>query len=115
MMVGRELGDLYGKREIDKGEAILEVTDVATLDGALKATSLSVRRGEILGVAGLVGSGKAELGMALGGAIPCTGEVLVNGRSVPMGDPRATLAGGIGFVPDDRKRMALLPTRSVGE
>ena len=42
-------------------------------------------------------------------------QVVVNGRDVDLGDPRSTLAGGIGFVPDDRKRMALLPTRSVGE
>ena len=115
MMVGRELGDYYGKRQLDKGEAILEVTDVATQNGALRPTSLRVHRGEILGVAGLVGSGKAELGMALGGAIPCTGSVRVNGKDVAMGDPRSTLSGGIGFVPDDRKRSALLPTRSVSE
>ena len=88
---------------------------VATQNGALRPTSLRVHRGEILGVAGLVGSGKAELGMALGGAIPCTGSVRVNGKEVAMGDPRSTLSGGIGFVPDDRKRSALLPTRSVSE
>jgi ABC-type sugar transport system ATPase subunit len=115
MMVGRELGDLYGKREIEKGEVVLEVTDVATHNGALHPTSLQVRRGEILGVAGLVGSGKAELGMALGGAIPCTGRVRVVDEEVALGDPRSTLSGGIGFVPDDRKRSALLPTRSVSE
>jgi ABC-type sugar transport system ATPase subunit len=115
MMVGRELGDYYGKRELEKGEAILEVTDIATQNGALRPTSLRVHRGEILGVAGLVGSGKAELGMALGGAIPCTGAVRVNGKDVAMGDPRSTLSGGIGFVPDDRKRSAVLPTRSVSE
>jgi ABC-type sugar transport system ATPase subunit len=115
MMVGRELGDLYGKRAVDKGEAVLDVTDLATPNGALRPTSLRVRRGEILGVAGLVGSGKAELGMALGGAIPCTGSVRVGGREVALGDPRSTLGGGIGFVPDDRKRAALLPTRSVAE
>jgi ABC-type sugar transport system ATPase subunit len=115
MMVGRELGDYYGKRRIERGEAVLEVDGIASLDGALKPTSLRVHRGEILGIAGLVGSGKAELGKALAGAIPCTGEVRVNGKPVSMGDPRSTLTGGIGFVPDDRKREALLPTRSVGE
>jgi ABC-type sugar transport system ATPase subunit len=115
MMVGRELGDYYGKRDIEPGDVVLEVRDLASLDGRLLPTSLTVRRGEIVGVAGLVGSGKAELGMALGGAIPCTGTVEVNGRVVQMGDPRSTLAAGIGFVPDDRKRLALLPTRSVGE
>jgi ABC-type sugar transport system ATPase subunit len=115
MMVGRELGDYYGKRAIDHGDHVVDIRGVASLDGVLKPTSLQVRRGEIVGVAGLVGSGKAELGLALGGAIPCAGSVIVNGREVPLGDPRTTVAGGIGFVPDDRKRQALLPTRSVGE
>ena len=101
MMVGRELGDYYGKRQLDKGEAILEVTDVATQNGALRPTSLRVHRGEILGVAGLVGSGKAELGMALGGAIPCTGSVRVNGKDVAMGDPRV----------DAQRRDRLRPRR----
>ncbi len=116
MMVGRELGDYYGKRRIARGEEIVSVRELASQDGALRSTSLTVCRGEILGVAGLVGSGKAELGLALGGAIKCaSGEVSVGGKSISLGDPRRTLAGGIGFVPDDRKRSALLPTRSVAE
>jgi len=73
MMVGRELGDYYGKRRIAHGECIMEVKDLASEDGVLRKTSLSVNRGEILGVAGLVGSGKAELGLALGGAVPVPG------------------------------------------
>lgn len=115
MMVGRELGDYYGKREIEQGETIIEVSGLESLDGVLAKTSFQVRRGEILGVAGLVGSGKAELGLALGGAVACRGSVKVAGRPVTLGDPRQAVLGGIGFVPDDRKRSALLPTRSVTE
>lgn len=115
MMVGRELGDYYGKREIAHGDCVMEVRELASDDGVLRPTSLQVKRGEILGVAGLVGSGKAELGLALGGAMSCSGSVSVKGKQVTLGDPRKTLAGGIGFVPDDRKRSALLPTRSVAE
>jgi ABC-type sugar transport system ATPase subunit len=115
LMVGRELGDYFGKRRIAKGEVVLELDRLASADGRLKPTSLRLHRGEILGIAGLVGSGKAELGQALGGAIPSTGTVKVAGRVVSTADPRAALAGGIGFVPDDRKRAALLPTRSVAE
>ncbi|HEY4277990.1 MAG TPA: sugar ABC transporter ATP-binding protein [Conexibacter sp.] len=115
LMVGRELGDYYGKRKIDRGEVVLELDGVCTADGKLKPTSFQLRRGEILGVAGLVGSGKGELAQALGGAIQSSGRVRVNGRVVSLRDPRTTLAGGIGFVPDDRKRAALLPTRSVAE
>ena len=115
LMVGRELGDYYGKRKIARGEVVLEVEGLASHDGRLKPTSLTLHRGEILGIAGLVGSGKGELAQALGGAIPSRGRVRVAGREVSVRDPRAALAGGIGFVPDDRKRAALLPTRSVAE
>ena len=66
-------------------------------------------------MSGLVGSGKAELGLALGGAIPSMGSVRVLGRPANISQPRSALASGIGFVPDDRKRAALLPTRSVAE
>ena len=112
-MVGRPLRDYYAKRQIRIGGVALEAIDLRSDDGRLRPTSLCVREGEILGVAGLVGSGKAELGLALGGAIPCSGTVRVAGKSVTLGDPRSSLSGGIGFVPDDRKRAALLPTRSV--
>ncbi len=115
LMVGRELGDYYRKRTIEPGETVLEVEGLHTRDDRLKPTTLSVRRGEIVGVAGLVGSGKAELGLALAGAIPSDGSVRVVGRPADISRPRSALASGIGFVPDDRKRAALLPTRSVAE
>ncbi|TDO37365.1 sugar ABC transporter ATP-binding protein [Paractinoplanes brasiliensis] len=113
MMVGRELNDYYGSRDCVPGDVVLRVRDLASADGALAPTSFEVRSGEIVGVAGLVGSGKAQLGMALGGAIAATGDVRVNGAPVALGDPRKALGAGIGLVPDDRKRAALLPTRSV--
>jgi ABC-type sugar transport system ATPase subunit len=115
LMVGRELGDYYGKRRIHPGETVMEVDRLRSRDGRLKATTFSARRGEIIGVAGLVGSGKAELGLALGGAIPSDGSVRILGRPADISQPRTALASGIGFVPDDRKRAGLLPTRSVGE
>jgi ABC-type sugar transport system ATPase subunit len=115
LMVGRELGDYYGKRRIEPGETVMQVEGLRSRDGRLKATTLSARRGEIIGVAGLVGSGKAELGLALGGAIPSYGSVRILGRPADISQPRTALASGIGFVPDDRKRAGLLPTRSVAE
>jgi ABC-type sugar transport system ATPase subunit len=114
-MGGRELGDYYGKRRIEPGETVMQVEGLRSRDGRLKATTLSARRGEIIGVAGLVGSGKAELGLALGGAIPSYGSVRILGRPADISQPRTALASGIGFVPDDRKRAGLLPTRSVAE
>jgi ABC-type sugar transport system ATPase subunit len=115
MMVGRELDDYYNKRAVAQGECVLEVEGLHSHDGVLRPTSLRVNRGEIVGVAGLVGSGKAELGLALGGAVACEGRVAVAGKPVSLGDPRKAIAGGVGFVPDDRKRSALLPNRSVSE
>ncbi len=115
LMVGRELGDYYGKRRIEPGETVMQVERLRSRDGRLKATTLSARRGEIIGVAGLAGSGKAELGLALGGAIPSHGSVRILGRPADVSQPRTALASGIGFVPDDRTRAGLLPTRSVAE
>jgi ABC-type sugar transport system ATPase subunit len=115
LMVGRDVGDYYRKRTIEPGETVLEVDGLRSRDGRLAPTTLSVRRGEIIGVAGLAGSGKAELGLALGGAIASEGSVRVRGRPADLSHPRSALASGIGFVPDDRKRAALLPTRSVAE
>ena len=115
LMVGRELGDYYGKRPVPIGDVVMTVTDLATADGALAPTSLTLRRGEIVGVAGLVGSGKAEFGQALGGAVEATGAVEVAGARIRLGNPATARRRGIGFVPDDRKKSALLLNRSVSE
>ena len=115
MMVGRELDDYYNKREVKQGDCVLELDGLASEDGVLRPTSLKVNRGEIVGVAGLVGSGKAELGLVLGGAVRSQGTVKVDGKEVKLGDPRRAIASGIGFVPDDRKRSAILHNRSVAE
>lgn len=115
LMVGRDLDDYFGTRDVTPDAVALKVTDLHTLDGALLPTSFEVRRGEILGVAGLVGSGKAELGMALGGAIPSAGSIEVGGREVAVSNPRQAVGNGIGYVPDDRKGQAILPNRSVAE
>jgi ABC-type sugar transport system ATPase subunit len=115
LMVGREISDFYGKRQIDAGDTIIEISGLHTPLGLLKPTSLSVRRGEIVGIAGLVGSGKSEFGMVLGGAIQGAGSVKIGGRPVALGDPKKAIAAGIGYVPDDRKASALLLVRSVLE
>ena len=113
MMVGREITDLFGKREIPRGEPVITVSGLTTEDATVIDASFDVRAGEIVGVAGLVGCGKSELALALGGALRATGRVELHGRPVSLRSPRAAIAAGIGFVPEDRKRNALLPTRSV--
>lgn len=112
-MVGRTMEDLYGKRPIQIGERLLEVRNLSTVDYSVKNVSFEVRRGEILGLSALVGSGKIQLGKALFGAIPAVGEVTLKGKPVKLGAPIRGMIAGIGFVPDDRKDGALLLCRSV--
>ena len=112
-MVGREIKDLYGKRHIAQGEPVLRVRNLSTPTQLVKNVSFELHAGEILGLAGLVGSGKVRLGEALFGAIPASGEVTLDGKPVRLGDPRNGIAAGLGFVPDDRKLSALLLPRSV--
>ena len=115
LMVGRELRDYYHRRRLDLARWSSRSRHCARTTAGSGPTTLSVRRGEIVGVAGLAGSGKAEFGLALAGAIPCEGTVRVLGRAADLSQPRSALASGIGFVPADRKRAAMLPTRSVAE
>jgi ABC-type sugar transport system ATPase subunit len=115
LMVGRELPGHHRDRASEPRETVLDVNGLHTRDGRLRPTTLRVRGGEILGVTGLEGSGTAELGLALAGAIPSEGSARVLGEPADLSRPRAARASGIGFVPDDRKRAALLPTRSVAE
>lgn len=115
MMVGRDLEDYFGKRVIPRGDTVLAASQVSTPDGSLRDVSLDIRRGEIVGVAGLEGSGKAELGRVLGGAAEYTGLVEVVGKPAVLDNPRTAKATGIGYVPDDRKGEAIFPTRDVAE
>jgi len=108
LMVGRELSSLYPhKREPDVDETVvLSVRGLST--GYVKDASFSLRKGEILGFSGLVGSGRSELMEAVVGLQPRTaGEVRINGRPV-AGDLRATVAAGLVYMTKDRKSKGLL-------
>lgn len=113
MMVGRAIEDLYAKRPIDQGEVVLQVDGLSTLDATVQDASFEVRAGEIVGVAGLVGCGKTELGLALAGAVPFVGRLSLRGTPLHVPSPRAAIRAGVGYVPEDRKRSAIFPTRSV--
>jgi ABC-type sugar transport system ATPase subunit len=113
MMVGREITDLFGKRTIEQGPTVLAVKDLTTRDETVVGATFEVRSGEIVGVAGLVGCGKSELALALGGVVPSDGEIRVQDETVDMRSPRVAMRAGVGFIPEDRKRSAIFPTRSV--
>lgn len=122
LMVGRELGLLAARRtSFDTGEKALEVrglnrrrksSDASAIE--LHDLSLSVNRGEILGIAGLVGAGRSETARAIFGADRfASGVVAVGGREVRIASPRDAIAHGIGLVPEDRKQQALFLSQAI--
>ncbi len=115
MMVGREITDIFPKVEAQIGDVLLEVRDL-TVRGVFRNVSFSVRRGEILGVAGLMGAGRTEVVETLFGVrTPTSGEILMDGRPISTSSPAESIRRGIGFVSEDRKEIGLVLKRSVKE
>lgn len=107
-MVGRRVESLYPKVAADIGEVVLEVRGLSRA-GAFRDVSLTVRRGEIVGLAGLVGAGRTEVARVLFGIDHAdSGEVLVRGKSTRIGSPAAALSHGIAYVPEDRHQHGLI-------
>jgi ribose transport system ATP-binding protein len=115
-MLGGELGDLYPPRVPSRPDAPTVISvDGLTLPGRLKGASFSVRRGEILGIFGLVGSGAELVGRAIYGAEPGAraSSIRLNGEAIGLNDPRTSVRHGIGFVAAERKRQGLIGNLSV--
>jgi len=114
LMVGRDLGAVFPKRPIAIGDVRLEVRHLSNRARGLHDISLDVRRGEILGVAGLVGSGRTELAETLFGLTPLdAGEILLDGAAVRIQSPADAVRLGIGYVPEDRRRHGVVAGMSV--
>ena len=122
LMVGREVSALFAHREAAApGEILLAAEGLTRLRTAqdphateLKNVSLHVRRGEILGIAGLVGAGRTETARAIFGADPVdSGRVLIEGVPVDIRSPRDAIRLGVGLVPEDRKLQALFLTQAI--
>jgi ABC-type sugar transport system ATPase subunit len=115
LMVGRELGSFAAEpRASPPGEELLRVEGLA--GGRVRPVSFSLRKGEILGVAGLIGSGRTEMARLLVGADRrSAGRIFLEGREVKIKSPRDAVAAGIGFVPEDRKVQALVLPMTVRE
>jgi ribose transport system ATP-binding protein len=111
-MVGRELVHTQCPERYP-GEMVLQVRDLA-VPGAASAVSFDLRKGEVLGLAGLMGCGSTEVMQALFGLQPrSAGEVTLQGKALVIDGPRAAIHSGLGFVPNDRKRNGILPDLSV--
>jgi len=107
MIIGRELTQVYPPINTEIGDTLLEVRGL-TSKRAFRDIGLQVRRGEVIGLAGLLGAGKTELVHAIFGDHKVTrGQIFVNGREVRVNSPRQAIRLGIGLVPDERRTLGL--------
>jgi D-xylose transport system ATP-binding protein len=121
LMVGREVGNIFPKPHHELGETVLEVRDLTaySLDAANKklvdGVSFSVRKGEVLGIAGLMGAGRTELLMSIFGAWPgkFSRKVFMDGREIHIDKCADAIRAGVGFVTEDRKRFGLILEQTI--
>ncbi|HEY6121785.1 MAG TPA: ATP-binding cassette domain-containing protein [Pyrinomonadaceae bacterium] len=120
-MVGREVGDIFPQVDHERGEVVFEVRNVSVEDPFISGkklvdnVSFVARRGEVLGIAGLMGAGRSDLLMAIFGAHAgrVSGEIKINGKRVRITSPAEAIKHGIGFVTEDRKRFGLVLDQTI--
>ena len=114
-MVGRPVDMFYQKEPCEIGEVMFEVKDLKLTKDS-PSVSFSVRRGEILGLSGMVGSGRTEIVRAISGADPrYSGDIYLNGQKLTIRNPRNGIAAGIAHITEDRQRLGLNLSASVLE
>ena len=114
LMVGRELADIFPARSTPTNETLLEVSGL-TREPAYRDVSFTLRRGEVVALAGLMGAGRTEVASALYGLQPAsTGSIRFKGRDLLVKSPADALAVGIGMVTEDRKGQGIIPALGVG-
>ncbi len=120
-MVGREVGDIFPVMDHVRGEVVFAAENISVADPLVPGKKLvdnisfSVRRGEVLGIAGLMGAGRSDLLMAIFGAHAgrVSGDIKIEGRRVYITNPRDAIKQGIGFVTEDRKRFGLVLDQTI--
>lgn len=120
-MVGREMGEIFPTADHERGETVFEARNVSVADPFLPGKNLvdgvsfSVKRGEVLGIAGLMGAGRSDLLMALFGAHAgrTSGEILIGGKRIQIKSPAQAIKHGIAFVTEDRKRFGLVLDQAI--
>lgn len=116
MMVGREITDVFPKLEAEIGDVIFEAKNIVRADNKVKGVSLSVRRGEILGIGGLVGAGRSELVEGIFGMHElASGEIFVKGKQVKVHSPKDIIKEGVALITEDRKVTGLNLSGSVND
>ena len=113
-MVGRALTDIFPKRAVELGAVAVELRRLSNRALGLHDVSLNVRCGEVLGLAGLVGSGRTELAETLFGLSPADGgDMLLYGSPVHVESPSQAIRNGIGYLPEDRRQHGVVPEMPV--
>jgi rhamnose transport system ATP-binding protein len=109
LMVGRELSAIFPKREVERGAVALELRGIGNRASGLSNIDLAVHRGEIVGLAGLVGAGRTELARIIFGLDHAdSGEVRVQGKPVRINKPADAINCGIAYLPEDRRRQGVI-------
>lgn len=109
LMVGRELSAIFPKRAVDPGETVLELRGVGCSSTDVTDVNLSVRKGEIVGLAGLMGAGRTELARTIFGLTPADqGEILLSGERATIASPAEAIRHGIAYLPEDRRRHGVI-------
>jgi rhamnose transport system ATP-binding protein len=107
-MVGRTITDLFPKLDVQPGEVVLEVENLSR-KGVFENVSFQLRKGEILGMAGLVGAGRTDVARTIFGITPATaGIIRIDGKEVKIRNPRCAMDMGLAYVPEDRQNHGLV-------
>jgi D-xylose transport system ATP-binding protein len=123
LMVGRELTQRFPRVKHNPADTVLEVKNLTVYDSEIPDKkvvdnmSFSLKKGEILGLAGLMGAGRTEMALAIFGAYPgkVTGEIFVDNKKITIRNPHDAIKHGIAYLSEDRKRYGLVPLMDVAE
>lgn len=114
LMLGHRFEETYPKQKVEITDTLFEVNKLTTKNNEVEDISLYVRKGEIIGVAGLVGAGKTELSKAMFGAIPQKqGTILLNNRKIDVKNPSKAVKYGLALVPEERRKEGVLVEEPV--
>jgi rhamnose transport system ATP-binding protein len=109
LMVGRELSQVFPKTEVELGKPVLELRNFGCEAAGVENINLTVRAGEIVGLAGLVGAGRTELSRVIFGLDAAdSGEILLNGKTIKISNPAQAIERGIAYLPEDRRRHGVI-------
>lgn len=113
-MLGRKFDENYPKKKLEIGDKLFEVENLTEKEQKIKDISMYVRKGEIVGIAGLVGAGKTELCKTLFGALrSAEGTITLNGKKLTIKEPYQAVRQGIALVPEERRKEGVLITDPV--